>query len=332
MLAAEARVCARLDHPGIVKVYEFGEVDGEHYLAMELVDGWDLHEILAAFERAGRVPPVAFVAHLGAELADALAYAHALTDDHGHPLGFVHRDVSPGNVMINQGAVKLVDFGVHTIRDRRAEERTAVGVLRGTLTFMSPEQADGLPVDHRSDVFSLGSVLYEALTGQRLFGAPSELQTLRRVREAVVPPPSSHRGDLDPRIHRIVLAMMARSPAERTPSGDEVARALRPFAQSGRRRRVGPRIAPEPRSRRCRQDPLHGAPQDAAADARGASGPCGVAVGGTRDRGDRGAVRDPRVQRTAHRRGGGHARRCGAEVTTSRCAMPATPLPTHANA
>ena len=232
MLAAEARVCARLDHPGIVKVYEFGEVEGEHYLAMELVDGWDLHEILAGFERAGRLPPVAFLSYVGAELADALAYAHALTDDHGHPLGFVHRDVSPGNVMINrQGAVKLVDFGVHTIRDHSAEERTAVGVLRGTLAYMSPEQADGQPVDHRSDVFSLGSVLYEALTGQRLFRTPNDLETLRRVREAVVPPPSSHRGDLDPRLDRIVLSMMARSPADRTPSCDEVSRALRPFAQ-----------------------------------------------------------------------------------------------------
>jgi serine/threonine protein kinase len=231
MLAAEARVCARLDHPGIVKVYEFGEVAGEHYLAMELVDGWDLYDILAAFARAGRLPPVALVCHIGAELADALAYAHALTDERGHPLGFVHRDVSPGNVMITRhGAIKLVDFGVHTIRDRRVEERTAVGVLRGTLSYMSPEQADGHPVDRRSDVFSLGSVLYEAITGHNLFRVENDLETLRRVREAVVPSPSSHRADVDPRIARILLAMLARSPADRLASCDEVARALRPFA------------------------------------------------------------------------------------------------------
>jgi len=127
--------------------------------------------------------------------------------------------------------VKLVDFGVHTIRDRRADERTAVGVLRGTLSFMSPEQADGREVDRRSDVFSLGSVLYEALTGQRLFRAPSDLETLRRVREAVVAPPSTHRRDIDPRLDPILLAMLARSPLERWASCDEVARALRPFAQ-----------------------------------------------------------------------------------------------------
>jgi serine/threonine protein kinase len=232
MLAAEARVCARLDHPGIVKVYEFGEVAGEHYLAMELVDGWDLYDILAAFEKAGRLPPVGFLCHVGAELADALAYAHALADEDGHPFGIVHRDVSPGNVMITrQGVVKLVDFGVHTIRDRRADERTAVGVLRGTLSYMSPEQADGQEVDRRSDVFSLGSVLYEALTGQRLFRAPSDLETLRRVREAVVAPPSAHRRDVDPRLDPILLTMLARSPLERWANCDEVARALRPFAQ-----------------------------------------------------------------------------------------------------
>ncbi|MDB4954668.1 MAG: putative serine/threonine protein kinase [Myxococcales bacterium] len=232
MLAAEARVCARLDHPGIVKVYEFGEVAGEHYLAMELVDGWDLYDILAAFERVGRVPPVAFICQVGAELADALAYAHAITDEQGRPFGLVHRDVSPGNVMITrQGAVKLVDFGVHTIRNRSADERTAVGVLRGTLSFMSPEQADGQPVDRRSDVFSLGSVLYEALTGHRLFRAASELETLRRVREAVVVPASTYRRDLDPRLDRILLAMLARSPLERWASCDDVARELRPFAQ-----------------------------------------------------------------------------------------------------
>jgi serine/threonine protein kinase len=232
MLAAEARVCARLDHPAIVKVFEFGEVAGEYYLAMELVDGWDLYDILAAFQRAGRRLPVAFVCHVGAELADALAYAHAITDEHGRPFGLVHRDVSPGNVMITrQGAIKLVDFGVHTIRDRRVEERTAVGVLRGTLSFMSPEQADGQPVDRRSDVFSLGSVLYEALTGERLFRAASDLETLRRVREAVVPPPSKFRPELDPRLDRILLAMLARSPGERWATCDDVARELRPFAE-----------------------------------------------------------------------------------------------------
>lgn len=232
MLAAEARVCARLDHPAIVKVYEFGEVSGEYYLAMELVDGWDLYDILGAFQRARRPLPVPLVCHLGAELADALAYAHAITDEHGRPFGLVHRDVSPGNVMITrQGAVKLVDFGVHTIRDRRVEERTAVGVLRGTLSFMSPEQADGQSVDRRSDLFSLGSVLYEALTGHRLFRADSDLETLRRVREAVVPPPSKFRPDLDPRLDQILLAMLARLPAERWATCDDVARELRPFAQ-----------------------------------------------------------------------------------------------------
>jgi len=233
MLGAEARVCARLDHPAIVKVYEFGEVAGEHYLAMELVNGWNLREILEAFRRAGRRPPVPLVCHLGAVVADALAYAHALVDDHGRPAGLVHRDVSPGNVMITRhGAVKLVDFGVHIIHDRRADEHTAAGILRGTLAYMSPEQADGRPVDHRSDVFSLGVVLYEALTGVRLFRAASDLETLRRVREAEVTPPSVLRPDLDAQLEALLLAMLARAPADRLASCAEIARELRAVAHA----------------------------------------------------------------------------------------------------
>jgi eukaryotic-like serine/threonine-protein kinase len=233
MLAAEARVCARLDHPAIVKVYEFGEVAGQYYLAMEMVDGWNLGNVLDAFASSGRLPPVELVCHLGAELADALAYAHTLTDDRGHPYGLVHRDITPGNVMITrQGAIKLVDFGVHTIRDRRAEERTATGTLRGTISYMSPEQADGRQVDHRSDVFSLGVLLYEALTGHQMFRSAFPLETLRRVREAEVAPPSSLRAGLDPRLDRLLLAMLARSPADRCASCDEVGRTLRPLAHA----------------------------------------------------------------------------------------------------
>ncbi|MCE9576550.1 MAG: serine/threonine protein kinase [Deltaproteobacteria bacterium] len=222
-LAAEARVCARLDHPGIVKVHEFAEVDGEHYLAMEMVDGWSLTEVLEAGP-----PPVALACHVAAEVADALAYAHDFQDERGRPLGLVHRDVSPGNVMLTrQGAVKLVDFGVHTIRDRHLDERTQTGRLLGTVAYMSPEQADGRAVDARSDQFSLGVVLHEAVTGQRLFRAGSDLETLRRVREAQVPRPSTIRPEVDRELDRVLLRMLARVPAERFRSCGEVAVALR---------------------------------------------------------------------------------------------------------
>jgi eukaryotic-like serine/threonine-protein kinase len=231
-LGAEARVCARLDHPAIVKVFELGEVDGEPYLAMELVDGWDLGAVIAACRQARRPLPIPFLCHVGAEIADALAHAHALRDEQGAPCGLVHRDVSPTNIMVTrQGGVKLLDFGVHTIRDRLPDERTLTGDVMGTVAYMSPEQADGRAVDGRSDQFSLGVVLHEALTGERLFRVPNDLETLRRVREAQVPAPSSLRPETDRAIDRVLLRMLARSPADRYASCLEVAAALGPHAR-----------------------------------------------------------------------------------------------------
>jgi serine/threonine protein kinase len=228
MLAAEARVCARLDHPGIVKVFEFGVVDGQHYLAMELVDGWTLSEIADACARAGRAVPVGFLAHVAREVAEALAYAHTLADERGYPLGLVHRDVNPSNIMVTrQGRVKLLDFGVHTIRDRLPDERTVAGALKGTLAYMSPEQAQGKAVDGASDLFSLGVVLHEGLTGRRLFRAPSDAETLERVRAAEVASPRLARPDLDPRFERLVMQLLARTPAERPAGAAAVAEELR---------------------------------------------------------------------------------------------------------
>jgi serine/threonine protein kinase len=228
MLAAEARVCARLDHPGIVKVFEFGQIDGQHYLAMELVDGWTLRDVFDACARAGRAVPVAFLAHVALGVSEALAYAHAFTDERGVPLGLVHRDVNPSNIMIGlQGVVKLLDFGVHTIRDRLPDERTLAGGLKGTLAYMSPEQAGSQAVDGRSDLFSLGIVLHEGLTGRRLFRTVSDSETLARVRAADVASPAAFRPDLDPGFERLVMRLLARLPEDRPAGAAEVAEELR---------------------------------------------------------------------------------------------------------
>jgi serine/threonine-protein kinase len=231
MLSAEARVGARLDHPGIVKVFEFGEVDGEHYLAMELIDGWTLAEVVEACDRTGRTLPLALVCHVGAALADALAYAHALTDEAGHPLGLVHRDVNPANVMLTrQGGTKLLDFGVHTIRDRWPDERTESGAIKGTLAYMSPEQAEGASLDHRSDLFSLGVVLHEAATGRRLFRVGGDSETLAHLRAAPIPAPSALRRELDGRFDKVILRLLAREPRERYPDAGQLAAELRGIA------------------------------------------------------------------------------------------------------
>ena len=228
MLAAEARVCARLDHPGIVKVFEFGQVDGQHYLAMELVQGWTLTEVFDAYAQARRAVPIMLLCHVAREVAEALAYAHALTDERGFALGLVHRDVTPSNIMVTrQGSVKLLDFGVHTIRDRLPDERTRAGAVKGTLAYMSPEQAGRLPVDGRSDLFSLGVVLHEGLTGRRLFRAASDDETLERVRRAEVAPPSSLRPDVPVAVDRLVLRLLAAEPAHRHRDAGELADELR---------------------------------------------------------------------------------------------------------
>ena len=232
MLSAEARVGARLDHPGIVKVLEFGQAEGQHYLAMELVDGWTLEEIFDVCARAGEAVPVQLVYHVAREVSEALAYAHALTDDRGYPLGLVHRDVNPSNVMLTRlGGVKLLDFGVHTIRDRLPDERTVAGMVKGTLAYMSPEQASGQAVDGRSDLFSLGVVLHEALTGRRLFRAGDDAATLERVRAAVVPSPSSVRPDLDASFERLLMRLLAAAPADRPAHAEEVAAELRELSR-----------------------------------------------------------------------------------------------------
>jgi serine/threonine protein kinase len=232
MLAAEARISSRLDHPAIVKVFESGEAAGELYLAMEVVDGWELSEVHDRARRRRRPLSVGLVCHVVAEVADALAYAHALVDEQGRPLHAVHRDINPGNIMLTrQGAVKLVDFGMARFGDRDPDEATATGIRKGTPAYMSPEQADGLDIDHRTDVFSLGIVLHEGLTGRRLFRGATALDTLRRVRDADVAPPSTLAAGIGPDLDAIVMRMLAADPADRYADCADIARSLRAIAR-----------------------------------------------------------------------------------------------------
>jgi serine/threonine protein kinase len=235
ILADEARVSALLHHPAIVQVHELGQVDGEFYVAMELIDGCDLIELLDASLNQGRVLPPGLACHVIAELADGLAYAHALTDAQGRRLDIVHRDVSPSNVMISSlGEVKLVDFGIAKAADHLRGDKTDVGVIKGKIGYLSPEQASGLPYDRRADIFALGVVFWECLACERLFRSGSDLETLRRIRAAQVPPPSTKRPGLDPAVDRVVLGMLARAPEARFQSCDEVVQALAPI-----KRRLG---------------------------------------------------------------------------------------------
>jgi tRNA A-37 threonylcarbamoyl transferase component Bud32 len=229
MLIREARVTSLLHHPSIAQVYEFGECNGEYFLAMEHVAGHDLRRVIQACVTAGRPMPQAIVCHVIAELAAALAYAHALRGPDGAPAGIVHRDVSPSNIMVtDQGAVKLLDFGVAKAANSLRDEVSTAGTMKGKLSYMSPEQAEGFHLDGRSDMFALGIVFHECLLRRRLFRGTTDLGSLRLVREAKVAAPSTIDPTIDPAIDAIVLKMLARDRNRRYDSCAEVAAALSP--------------------------------------------------------------------------------------------------------
>jgi serine/threonine-protein kinase len=228
MFLDEARLGAQLDHPGIVPVHDLGCVGASYYLAMDYVPGADLGRLLARLRAAGQHLPVRLAAFVAARAAEALDHAHRARGHDGAPLRVVHRDLSPANVLLGfGGGVFLIDFGIAqaALRSRREGE-----ALRGKLGYLSPEQVRGLPVDRRADVFSLGAVLHEALTGARLFTGASDLATLERVRAAQVRPPSERNPAVPPGLDAVVLRALAREPADRWAWASELAEALAPFA------------------------------------------------------------------------------------------------------
>jgi serine/threonine protein kinase len=231
MLVAEARISERLRHPNIVQLYELGRVGDEFYLAMELVDGIDLVQVLNGCLRAKNPLPIALACHIAVELARALAYAHDLRDNDDRPLSIVHRDISPSNVMVTRaGAVKLLDFGVAKAAEHVRDDRTRTGMLKGKVNYLSPESADGRPVDRRSDIFALGILLHECLTLQRLFKAEGDLMTLRLIREANVAPPSQLRPEVMPELDSVVMKMLARAPEARYGNCQQLLSELAPIA------------------------------------------------------------------------------------------------------
>jgi serine/threonine protein kinase len=224
MLIDEAHVAMSLNHSNIVQVLDLGHVHGRYFLVMEFVDGWDLSQILARATNAKFPLPPEIVLYIAAEICRALAYAHSRTRD-GQPLAIVHRDVSPQNVLVSeQGEVKLTDFGIAKAMGRR--EQTHQGVIKGKLAFMSPEQASGAVLDHRSDLFALGTMLYLFFTGRRPFEAPTDLESIMRIRECRFTPPEELKPDLHPDMVAIVKRALQQKPADRFQSADELMLAI----------------------------------------------------------------------------------------------------------
>jgi len=221
----EARLAVRLNHPNIVQVLEVGETADEPYLALELVDGADLETVLAQRTDPPRPLATTVAARLAADVLRALAYAHALTDENGQPLDVVHRDVSPPNILFSRaGAAKLADFGIAKAKGRLT--KTNLRLLKGKTPYMSPEQTRGEPLDGRSDLFSLGAVLWECLAGARLFESGDDLRNLDWVRSRPVPPPSARRADIEPDLDAVVMRLLERDRTARFASAAEALAAL----------------------------------------------------------------------------------------------------------
>jgi serine/threonine protein kinase len=231
MFIEEAKMSARLSHPNIVQVFELGAVDNEYFISMEYVRGRDLAETMRTLWARIGPPRPELVAYVGREMCRALAYAHDLTGDDGTPLGMIHRDVSPSNVMLSyDGAVKLLDFGIAKAlgQDDKHEEESGTqrGTLKGKFAYMAPEQTQGSDVDRRIDIFATGIVLHEILTGRRLFKGENDLQTVEKVRQCDVPPPSLQNPLCPPELDVVVLKALTKHREDRFQTASEMADAL----------------------------------------------------------------------------------------------------------
>ncbi|MFN0063503.1 MAG: serine/threonine-protein kinase [Myxococcaceae bacterium] len=216
MFLDEARIAARLNHPNIVQIYDLGAQDDTYFIAMEHIDGEDLRRVSRRADKLNLPIPVPLVCRIMMDACAGLDHAHKKTDANGRSLGIVHRDISPQNIVVTfAGEVKVVDFGIAQAVDQATVTRS--GVLKGKYSYMSPEQASAQPVDHRSDIFALGVVLYELLTGTRLFKRANDIQTLNAVIDCRVPPPSEVNTALSTDLDAVVLKALAKSPEGRYP-------------------------------------------------------------------------------------------------------------------
>ena len=228
MFLDEARISLHLSHANVVNVFDIGQAGGTYFIVMEYVDGTNLKHLMKKLKERKHVLPIEQSIYIIMEVCRGLAYAHGLKDSKGRSLNIVHRDVSPPNVLIsNQGEVKIVDFGLAKATSQL--ERTDPGVVKGKYAYLSPEAATGKPVDSRMDIFCCGIVLFELLTGQRLFLGESDVQTIKNVRAAEVPSMQQLNPSIPPELENIVRMALAREPTQRFQTCDDFAESLANF-------------------------------------------------------------------------------------------------------
>jgi serine/threonine protein kinase len=213
MFIDEARLARYLKHPNIAEVYEFGRIAGEYFIAFEFVQGPTVQQLAQHCDRHVGYIPIPIVLEIGIQICDALYHAHHLCDEDGLPLGIVHRDVSPQNLIVStSGYVKLIDFGLAKAKQSSVESQS--GVIKGKLHYVAPEYLEGA-LDVRCDLWAVGVMLHELLTGNRLFDGPDNFAMLEKVRTMAIPPPSRFRAEVTSAFDDIIFRALERNPAKR---------------------------------------------------------------------------------------------------------------------
>ncbi len=228
MFLDEAKVAARISHPNVATVFKLEQHDDTYWIAMEYLHGEPLREVMRRTEEVGRIAPTEIACRIISDAAEGLHAAHELRGENGEFLGVVHRDVTPHNLFVTyEGTTKVVDFGIAKFSSRLAQTRA--GMVKGKLAYMSPEQVSGEAVDRRTDIFALGVVLWELTTGQRLFRMDSDIDTLAKVQECIVTPPSAIVRDYPRDLEAIVLKALSKDQNHRFQTAREFSRALQTY-------------------------------------------------------------------------------------------------------
>jgi eukaryotic-like serine/threonine-protein kinase len=228
MFKDEAKIAVQLNHGNIAQIYNLGNEQDSFYIALEYINGRDLRAIFQKCQQQGKPMPISQACYVIMKICEGLDYAHNKKDKYQRELNIIHRDVSPPNILVSfEGEVKLIDFGVAKAAGRAS--RTQAGILKGKFGYMSPEQVRGMPLDRRSDVFSVGVVLFEMLTGTRLFQADTDFATLEKVRAVEVPRPTSLNPDINKPLENIMYKALAREPEQRYQSAIELHDELQAF-------------------------------------------------------------------------------------------------------
>ncbi len=249
MFLDEARTSAHLSHSNCVQVFDIGVGDNTYFIVMEFVDGSDLKAIIEHRRSRGQRVPLEAACLICLKICEGLAYAHEVTDTKGRKLGIVHRDMSPPNVLITRhGEVKIADFGLAKANSQL--ERSEPGIIKGKFSYLSPEAAMGESVDHRTDIFAIGIMLWEMLAGRKLFLGESDIDTVRQVQAARIPALSQMNPEVTPELERIVQKALAKRVRASIPVGAR----SRPRSQRTSLSRRARRVVVRHRDARARSD------------------------------------------------------------------------------